>query len=160
YTISGLKMPLALSPGRQWVGATTANGRFRCYSSADGNPVGEIATPAAPTRAGFSPDGSNLALSFGSQFALGDGATVKPTGTWPVTPGAPEVVVDRPSTTINWFGGDYLMFGDRLLDRERELTLCEYKPANLWVAWSAARTAGSGPPGTSRSCWAASKTSA
>ncbi|HKB01307.1 MAG TPA: hypothetical protein VKD90_03765, partial [Gemmataceae bacterium] len=62
--------------------------------------------------------------------------TGKPTGTWPVPPGAPEVVVDRPSTTINWFGGDYLMFGDRLLDRERELTLCEYKPANLWVAWS------------------------
>jgi hypothetical protein len=129
----GLKPPFALSPGRQWVGATTAADRFQCFATADGSPAGEIATPNIPYAAGFSPDGSTLALSFGN-FAFWDVSTGKPTGVWPPAQPAGGFRIERPA--IDWFGGDYLMFGNRLFDRQRNVTLSEYNPGQLWVAWS------------------------
>jgi hypothetical protein len=131
-----LKQPIVLSPGRKWIGGTTANNRFQCFSTADGSAAGEIAPPAGMHLAGFSPDGSTLALSFGDQFAFWDVSTGKPTGTWPVPTGTARFRVDRPSMSINWFGGDYLMLNNRLLDDERKVALSEYNHGHNWVAWS------------------------
>jgi hypothetical protein len=109
---------------------------LKFFNTADGTTAGEIPKYGKPTAPAFSPDGAALAVSFASYFAIWDVATGKATGAWPVPAYTARFRVDRPSPSITWFGGDYLLFGNRLLDRGRGNWLCEYNPADLWVAWS------------------------
>jgi hypothetical protein len=136
YTLSEVKAPVALSPGRKWVCAAAATDGLKFFNTADGTPAGEIPKYGKPTTAAFSPDGAALAGSFGSHFAIWDVATGKPTGSWPVPAHVARFRVDRPSPSITWFGGDYLLSGNLLLDRGRGTLLCEYNPGGLSVAWS------------------------
>jgi hypothetical protein len=136
YTLTGVKAPVALSPGRKWVCAATAIDGLKFFNTADGASAGEIPKYGKPSFAAFNSDGTALAVSYHSYFAIWDMATGKPTGAWPVPQYLHRARVERPARSIAWFGEDYLLFGNLLLDRGQGIWLCEYSPAELWVAWS------------------------
>ncbi len=136
YTLTGVKAPVALSPSRKWVCSATAAGGLKFFNTADGASAGEIPKYGKPSVAAFNSDGTALAVSYDSYFAIWDMATGKPTGAWPVPEYVRRARVDRPLRSITWFGADYLLFGNLLLERGQGIWLCEYNPAQLWVAWS------------------------
>jgi hypothetical protein len=134
YSIGeGLKPPFVLSPNRKWFGAIQEKGRFQCFNTKDGTLAGEINLPSHPSAIGFSPDGTSLAMTFGSQLAIWDLATGKPKATWE-TPVGVRYRIDRPE--INWFGTNHLMVGNRVFDPENNITLCEFDDRPVRVAWT------------------------
>ena len=121
YTIAGVKTPVALSPGRKWVCAATMSDALKFFRAPDGTPAGEIPKFATPRAAAFSPEGTDLAVSY-EAVVVWDMATGKPTCgvTIPRT-----TVYEGFADSLGWYGRNVLVRGF-LFDMEQRLAVCEY----------------------------------
>jgi hypothetical protein len=121
YTVAGVKAPVALSPGHQWVCVAGVADGLKFFRAADGTATGEIPKFAGPRAAAFSPDGTALAVS-SEAVVVWDVATGKPTGgvTIPRT-----TVYEGSADILGWYGRHLLVRGF-LFDLEQKLALCEY----------------------------------
>ncbi|HEY7315491.1 MAG TPA: hypothetical protein VH643_39540 [Gemmataceae bacterium] len=141
YTVAGVKAPVALSPGRQWVCAAAVTDELKFFHAADGTPAGEIPKFGWPRAAAFSPDGAALAVTYDA-VVVWDVATGKPSWGMPI----PRTTANESSVDwVGWFGR-YPLARGFLFDPEANLAVCEYDCRRKTVARA------SGPDGR---LWAA-----
>jgi hypothetical protein len=136
YTIAGkVRGPIALSPSRKWVCATSPADDITVYATADGSVAGrwpKVTFGGFGVKAlAFHPDGATLSAMFnGALFS------------WDVASGKPVRAVRRQiggtfgheANHILCLGPRYMLFGDYLFDAQLNLGLWRYRaPERLHV---------------------------